>query len=265
MLQLREHEGRLVCTAHWPILDSIKSHDWINSYLVSRQKRNALDLHGFVFPSFGSGQPTFQIGGFDLTDAKFLGSVHLACRVIGATLQRSTFNGNVLITSVGGTLDLCEIVANGDLEIHGEPTARVVLRRGTCRGAVSLRQPGRAGTFESLDLSQTVFDHVPTFEPNSLPQDSTFYRARFQAGATRRASEPAHRALRIAFAANSDREMEGLFYALEKRCHRRSLQWWPSWLARIVSCLYDWTSNYGRRYELSLGWLIGVQVAFGLG
>jgi len=90
-------------------------------------------------------------------------------------------------------------------------------------------------------------------------------RARFRRTAQRASDEGAYRAIRNLFHKNRAREWEGYFYALEKRCHRRSLPWRSAWFARSLSALYDWTAVYGQSYERAFLVFVLVQIVFGFG
>jgi hypothetical protein len=247
-------------------VDDRKTIDWLRQYFKQCRTDKNVNQSTFVMPDFGrDSELVLNIAGLNLSDAPFLGYVQLACRGPSQTLARTVFHDDADIVELHHTLNLDGAVFHKWLKINAAYGGKVDMAGAECRGPVELLITGSTATFNALDFRRVRFLEVPTLSPNSVPQKTSFYRAKFQGNATKAASENAHRALRVAFAENSDREMEGLFYTLEKRCHRRSLQWWPSWFARIVSCLYDWTSNYGRRYELALGWLIGVQIAFGVG
>jgi hypothetical protein len=117
---------------------------------------------------------------------------------------------------------------------------------------------------ETLSLNGSTFLAQVWFEGATFPQQTTALGTRFDAGALTKECEGSYRAARSAFAAHRNREIEGKFYALEKRCHRAALGWsWRSWIPRSFSAIYDWTSAYGQSYERALLWFLGVQVAFG--
>lgn len=80
-------------------------------------------------------------------------------------------------------------------------------------------------------------------------------------------AEGSYRSARLVFAVHKNRELEGVFYACEKRCHRRSLS--PKhvrdWLPRALSALYDITSGYGHSYGKALASFLAIQLCFGIG
>ena len=147
---------------------------------------------------------------------------------------------------------------------------RVVLNSANCK----VRQVNFSGStfnkgmsLEGLndgpwDFRGTRFRGDVSINSLTLSQGLTFSGARFRGPACSARHEGSYRVIRQLFEKNSDRENEGVFYALEKRCHRMSL---PSRsLARPVSALYDWISAYGQSYERAFWWLVGWQIVFAL-
>jgi hypothetical protein len=96
-----------------------------------------------------------------------------------------------------------------------------------------------------------------------IPQETTCAGAQFNS--TRGEDEGNYRTIRNYCSDNRARELEGKFYALEKRCHRRRLSWIRAGIPRAISWLYDATAEYGQSYGRALLWLFGLQLAFGFG
>jgi hypothetical protein len=98
----------------------------------------------------------------------------------------------------------------------------------------------------------------PLILKHSVPRQISFASATFKRTTCSADYEGNYRAWRKNFEEQSDRENEGLFYALEKRSHRASLPHMS--VAYWVSRLYDWVSVYGQSYERAISWFFGLQV-----
>lgn len=173
--------------------------------------------------------------------AQFLGRVSFR-PALGAILNlaASRFPGDVLIANSSThsyNIDLSGSEFQGSLNLQGTPNGQWSFRRATFHKPISVAIGGKP----------------------SISQSCTFAGARFLKGAYSTATEGPYRVLRQAFESNSDRDNEGVFYALEKRSHRLGLR--PG-IERVFSFLYDIVSEYGQNYGRSLVWLAIVQLAF---
>jgi hypothetical protein len=96
-------------------------------------------------------------------------------------------------------------------------------------------------------------------ESDGMPQTTYTYRTTFRVEPD---NEPGFRAIRNLYGDHKARDLEGIFYAYEKRCQRTSMMGWHEQPARLVSKLYDILSAYGASYERAFLWLAALQVTF---
>jgi hypothetical protein len=172
--------------------------------------------------------------------------------------------GRVVIRyATNATARLDSIKAYAQLEVQPSAAHQALnwtFRNAECFGEVDLRNVPFA---ESLDLTDALFHARVRFEGTTMPQQTRAHGLRFEGAALSPSAEGSYRAARIVFADHKNRELEGVFYALEKRSHRRSLGRVRNWFARLMSALYDYTSAYGQRFERTALWFVGVQVLAG--
>jgi hypothetical protein len=128
---------------------------------------------------------------------------------------------------------------------------------------------------EGLIFQRCKLLRPPKVLSEQLPQNSTFIDctystsdaaqgANYSPTADAGEDEARNRHLRVLFGRNHARDMEGHFYAHEKRCQRKALPRGPShWASRSFSALYDWSAVYGQSYERAFLVFIGLQVFFG--
>lgn len=120
----------------------------------------------------------------------------------------------------------------------------------------------------SLCLDELKLGGRIILEGATFPQFTTADGLTFLPSAHIVENEGDFRAARLAFGLLGNKELEGVFYAMEKRCHRKGLPisiFKPKALfARFVSALYDWTSIYGQSYERAFSWFLCTQLFFGL-
>lgn len=119
----------------------------------------------------------------------------------------------------------------------------------------------------SLDFSGSRFYAPIRLDNTKMPQQTRGERLHFGKSALSPDAEGNYRSARLVFADHKNRELEGVFYACEKRCHRRSLspRHLRNWLPRFLSALYDLTSGYGHSYGRALTAFVVMQFLFGLG
>ncbi len=192
-------------------------------------------------------------------------------------LERCVF-GEILLNLRNARIASCEVkgpisvIARGKLEVEdtdfpstvtltSEGSKSIVFRKVRFLGKVKLAHPvSGAWTFDRTQFLGPLLIHQKTTE---LPQQITFGRVQFRRQACGPGTDGNYRQWRTLFAENSDRENEGLFYALEKRSHRRGLPWYS--LSRAVSAIYDGVSMYGQSYERAFGAFLALQLIAGLG
>jgi uncharacterized protein YjbI with pentapeptide repeats len=251
------------CLAHLPSeANGQNDAPWAQRLLAGRENRGVTDFRGIVL----TGAATYQLNNskHDLAGAFVGENVDIANDVGGtADLSKAVFAGNNIIRGNWRSLKCHSAKFSG----------RVEFRLAGCEGSIDLSgshfldaaQFHAVEKLSQLNLNDCRFASAPTINDIKIPQQTTFSRAKFRSTAFRAADEGRYRYIRNLFHANRAREAEGQFYAYEKRAHRRSLPWKSAWFPRVLSCLYDWTSSYGRSYERALVILIAVQIAFGIG
>jgi len=126
------------------------------------------------------------------------------------------------------------------------------------RGTVTLT-PSNGCAPRYMNFTGSTF-HRSIEASGPLPQGTTFARIKVEPTGVTPENESRFRSIRKFLADNRAREDEGVFYALEKSCHRKSLHWFSP--ARFVSKMYDCGSNYGRSYEKALVWFVILQLLF---
>jgi hypothetical protein len=175
-----------------------------------------------------------------ITSAQFRGAATFITSDGAVTCRNINFPSRVVINSANcrvRQVDFSGSTFNSGLSLEGVNDGPWLFRSARFRGDISINAP-------------------------TLSQGLSFSGARFRGPACDAQLEGSYRVIRQLFETNSDRENEGLFYALEKRCHRKSLS--RRSLARPVSTLYDWISGYGQSYERAFWWLLGWQAVFAL-
>jgi hypothetical protein len=118
----------------------------------------------------------------------------------------------------------------------------------------------------SLNLDGVKLSGPVNLTGTKFPQQTTAYDLVVSGDALDKRCEGSYRDARNAFHAHRNRELEGKFFALEKRCHRNGLpNTFNYFLPRLLSWLYDKTSEYGQSYGRALVAFGLVQVLFCLG
>jgi hypothetical protein len=178
-----------------------------------------------------------------------------------ANWSHSTFHGIVII-SPSQTFECRNAIFESAAEFHCNGSNGIVdltksVFQDRCRFS-SLH------SLSSLRLDYCTFSRAPSIDSTShIPQETTCAGAKFNS--TRGEDEGNYRTIRNYCNDNRARELEGTFYALEKRCHRRRLSWIRAGIPRAISWLYDATAEYGQSYGRALLWLFGLQLVFGFG
>lgn len=257
---LHEYEGRHYCMAHLPMA-SQKAPAACLGFIKAAVERGCRDFSGSQVPG---GELTqlfdyrFTYSSLAFRDCTFGGyvSLHLA----SADLRGSTFQGPTRLIANDLDCSGCSIKGTFACTYEGGG-GRLIFRQAVFNDRVSFVVTqhldglafDRARFARALELSTS----------NKLPRQTTFVRTTFLRSACQPDDEGKYRDIRNLFHTNRAREWEGLFYALEKRCHRRSLP--PLSFARGLSWLYDVTAEYGQSYERAFAWFLLVQLGFAIG
>ncbi len=259
--ELTEHAGKFYCAFHLPLESERKLDCTVFGAEFARAVgAGALDFSGVVFPgrNHGAAYPTYNITGeITLREIEVGDGATIVYQNVSGDLSGATFHGvGVLQGGGNGQSVVCKgAIMTGNFTFEGIETATAVTFDGSKFLAAS-RFNG-VGKLPSLSFIQCPFAMAPIFGlSQELPQNTRFDGATFT---PRPEDEHAYRIIRIHFSKNRDRDAEGKFYALEKRCQRLGL---PLGWTRVVSFLYDKTSEYGYSYERAISWFCAVQAAF---
>jgi hypothetical protein len=259
-----EFDGREYCPLHLPLGSPEKQNATAFAERFQKLQENGnTEFAGVTFP----GAVAANIARYDAR-----------CPL---NLRHCTFGNRSEVVAYGVDIDLSGSSSVGTFGINiGLGPCNAVCENITCQGNVVVEatdQPNalnlRGSRFmassrfnlvermQFLRFDDCTFARAPSFgRSDKIPQRTTFRGARF---ALRAEDEGAFRTIRNYFNAQRARDAEGLFYALEKRCHRLGMTRPREWTPRAISYLYDLTSEYGYSYGWALLWFCIVHVAFG--
>ena len=270
---VKKFDGRSYCKAHAPIESNEKTADWMRQFVIALEKEirssETIDLRGATFP--GSDSPSYENLTLEKLDHYIFDDCQFGPRLIitanspatkVGSFKAAKFDENCVIAGAWKQIDCHNAVFSGMITINAVSSrASFINAKFKDRSIFG----GNASRIGILDLSLAEFSVVPVFQDN-IPQQTIFSRARFRSTARSGDSEGAYRDLRIKFSENRARELEGLCYAYERRCQRRSLSWKrPSeWFAKLISFMYDFSSMYGQSYGRAFALFIVVQAIFGI-
>lgn len=232
-LELREHKGRQYCMAHLP-LDHPKKHaSGCRAFLKAAIERGQRDFSGSQIP----GSDRTQIFDYRLEDSGLIFrdctfGEYVQLHLAASDLTGSTFAGHADIRGYDLNCSNCKM--NGPFYSAGSGGGCLLFRHASFRDHAAFSGIQHATV---LHFDGATFAKAPLLHAEKLPQQTTFVGARFLRSACNADDEGTYRQIRNLFHANRAREWEGAFYALEKRCHRRSLpRLKAAWRARFRGC-----------------------------
>jgi len=200
-------------------------------------------------------------------------------------LRNCTFEDDTRLLLPEKRIDASNAKALGTLTLHSQQTPQVILDNATIEGRLHLGNGSstmscRDWSFiraqllggvdfsgiefiDSLNLDRAVLSGPVIFSGTKFPQKTTAYGIVAKGKALSASCEASYREARNAFHAHRNRELEGKFFAFEKRCHRRGLPRQLRYLLpKCLSWLYDVTSEYGQSYGRALSALVASKVVF---
>lgn len=272
---IKEFNGRHYCTFHMPI-DSPLRRPWTGEQFRTAVADNQVDLRGVQFLPGQLTFPSYRGRQWDLSGCSFPRGAATNLNGLGFKFDRCVFGDptrendprvlkfaftwdNDCSVHLTGSTAHCRIEMNTS---ENAPTGcSWSLADSTFFHQVNFRDMKFS---ESLSLDRATFHDLTDFEGAEFPQLTTARGLRFLGKAISPEAEGSFRAARVSFGDQRNRELEGRFYAYEKRCHRLSLVGWRSLVPRILSTLYHWTAQYGQSYGFALLWFFGVQLLFAL-
>lgn len=249
---LIEYGGRLYCPLHLPNDSEAKIRSNWAPLLKSFLENLGSNLDGVVFHS-GRCELASNHGRTTLHHCTFGQACLIAVGDRGAVMTDCAFSGALVIQPGPGPFKVeAKFLDQVTLQVGGYSTCNVDMSGcDFAGGLVVVGSPGKELSGR-LNFRGAYFRRpltVSHFE-SKFSQDITFARAHFLGDSCAPEHEGHYRAIRKEFEENSDRESEGQFYALEKRCHRASLPFLS--LSRFVSATYGGVSEYGQSYERAL-------------
>ncbi|HEY0683006.1 MAG TPA: hypothetical protein VGD45_11800 [Steroidobacter sp.] len=266
-------QGRAYCQLHLPLLAGALKRGFSDT--ACGHIKTALNLRGVQFPPRQYNLNTKNVD-TDLRECAFAADVALSLGSSKFDMSGSTFGSSARPPQGRITLSLADhatVQLDGarvftSLEIQcqqGSHHARNwSMQRVAFWGELLLKDVKFTG---SLDFSGARFYAPVRFDNTKMPQQTRGDRLHFAKSALTPDAEGNYRSARLVFADHKNRELEGVFYACEKRCHRQSLspRHLRNWLPLSLSNLYDLTSGYGHSYGKALTAFLVIQVLFGLG
>jgi hypothetical protein len=261
-----EFRGRRYCIVHRPFeahteKSTAQAQEQIHAYCKDME-----NFDGVIFPignyefqkqsvslkscTFAGGtklrmQDGSVKGTVDLSGSKFERTALLAFKAAKTLVARNCTFADDIAINIGQGLAL------GSADFSGT--------RFVCRLILN------APVGSELLFTSCEFSRAPEIGPSDLPKHVSFTLAVFNRGAFTARDEPRYRHVRNLFHKQRARDVEGRFYAYEKRCQRLGTPWWPVGygISRCLSRLYDASSEYGQSYERALGAFLLLQVYSG--
>jgi hypothetical protein len=263
---LIEYKGRTYCPLHLPLGGKAHNGPTFASEFRDLQEKGYGDFSGVSFAGeLDKAAPPQRydvVRSLILRGCTFGDHVEVVVHNVPCDLSRSTFLGASKIHVPGDLWDfLCEDARfNGYLFFEASGcTGRVTVARSDFDDGSRFNW---VDGVRALNSAGCTFAKAPTFGATpKLPARTEFKGATFKLHAE---DESAFRVIRNFFNDHRARDLEGRFYAYEKRCHRLGLRRPREWVPRALSFLYDATSEYGYSYGRALVWFCIVQLAFGV-
>jgi hypothetical protein len=259
--ELTEFAGENYCPFHLPLHSDQKlGHAAFANALAEVTKAGARDFRGTVFPgrSLFVPSPQYRIADDLNLQEIYVGSgVTLVFENVDGNISKSTFVADGVLQGGGnGRSILCEnATIIGNFTFEGvEASTTVSFRKSEFKAAGRFNAVGK---LSGLGFANCKFATAPIFGlTQELPQNTEFDGATFVPHVE---DEHIYRNIRVHFSKNQDRDAEGQFYAWEKRCQRLGL---PLGIRRVISYLYDKSSEYGYSYERAITWFFALQLGF---
>lgn len=158
-----------------------------------------------------------------LDTVSFAGRLKVRIKADGQNIGRSAYGWSIRNSRFAGEVDLQGVCFKGSLRLDG-----------------------------SRFISAVRLDEV------QFPQLTTIHRTSFGPQATAADAEGGYRHARQQFRQNGNRDLEGAFYALEKRSQCKGFEWWR--ITRWMNKAYDEVAEYGQNYVRVLGVFLAVQL-----
>src|SRR5712671_3455085 len=251
--QFDEHDlhranGKLYCKYHLPLGDPGRPADSTFAKLI--QLHPTSDFTGVQFPKAAFNLGNTQAEAISLRHCVFADGIWFDlpgkkidasnCRAVGFLTLRCTAAPTVAFRDAHfcGRLQIQSTRKTNGVECRDWSFSGAVFHAGLDSANVQF--------VGSLDLNGVSILGPVSLSGTEFPQLTTAHELSVEREALAPSCEASYREARNEFNRHRNRELEGKFYALEKRCHRRSLpRTWKHLVPRILSGLYDVFSEYG--------------------
>lgn len=273
-------DGVEYCPLHMPLeAGGLKGpvHE-IRDLLAAADANSIRDWSGVQFPEgcvwSPPSMPNSAVGSL-VRGAVFADGAEIQITTHRVDFTKAKFRGAALVRFQAGQTLVCDGVefCGGFKELEGKP---VPLEVGFSGSSSSHGSPAKNWSFVGAVINGHVrFNNVRFTESLSFnsarvtaplwlehivdwSQQTTFTRTRFKRASTPEGAEGSYRSAKTKFNAHRARDLEGLFYSLEKRCQRNGMRWWEP--TKWLNFLYWLCADYGRGYLRALASLVIVQL-----
>ncbi len=204
-------------------------------------------------------------------EAAFSGNAYFSKAAFSraANFGEATFSGNANFREAAFSSDA---YFSGAADFSGGADEEAPSRKFRIADFADVVFKGRADFFnrrflDTARFTKTIFHVAPEFHNAELRQDTDFTGATFEDTSKEHAAR-AYRTLKLAMGNIGARNEEAMFYALEQKSLRDSMDkslrnlMSNKGFVWLLTLLYERTADYGRSVVLPLGWLVGVTVVF---
>ena len=204
-------------------------------------------------------------------EAAFSGNAYFSKAAFSraANFGEATFSGNANFREAAFSSDA---YFSGAADFSGGADEEAPSRKFRIADFADVVFKGRADFFnrrflDTARFTKTIFHVAPEFHNAELRQDTDFTGATFEDTSKEHAAR-AYRTLKLAMGNIGARNEEAMFYALEQKSLRDSMDkslrnlMSNKGFVWLLTLLYERTADYGRSVVRPLGWLVGVTVVF---
>ena len=204
-------------------------------------------------------------------EAAFSGNAYFSKAAFSraANFGEATFSGNANYREAAFSSDA---YFSGAADFSGGADEEAPSRKFRIADFADVVFKGRADFFnrrflDTARFTKTIFHVAPEFHNAELRQDTDFTGATFEDTSKEHAAR-AYRTLKLAMGNIGARNEEAMFYALEQKSLRDSMDkslrnlMSNKGFVWLLTLLYERTADYGRSVVRPLGWLVGVTVVF---
>ena len=296
-LPMEDDEGNRSEKADWGENEVTRFNASVLAFIdEARGDKKTADLTGVAFPvnvsfaGFTKDKPFPRVcfikaafsGGANFGEAAFSGAADFSEAAFSrganfgeaafsraANFGEATFSGNANFREAAFSSDA---YFSGAADFSGGADEEAPSRKFRIADFADVVFKGRADFFnrrflDTARFTKTIFHVAPEFHNAELRQDTDFTGATFEDTSKEHAAR-AYRTLKLAMGNIGARNEEAMFYALEQKSLRDSMDkslrnlMSNKGFVWLLTLLYERTADYGRSVVRPLGWLVGVTVVF---